>query len=325
MSEFIKPKVVISSCLEHEHVRYDGTMISDPFVRRMKNEVDFITVCPETAIGLPSPREALRLVRETHDGELKLLSSIKGKDHTDKMHSFIDNFVDNLPVDEVDGFLLKAKSPTCGVKSVKVYKGTGKAQVYGQKVPGLFGEQVISKYGHLPIETERRISNFVIRDQFFTSLFTLARFRDIKKDHKMKDLVAFHSNNKYLLMCYSQSKLKDMGNIVANHDKQPVKLVYDFYENELRDLFNGELSTNRRVNVYTHIYGYFKDRISKKEKDFYFETLNDYVNDKVPYTSVLKMLQSWAIRFDEAYLLNQSIFKPYPKSLLNVSDSGKQS
>ncbi|MEC9485450.1 MAG: DUF523 and DUF1722 domain-containing protein [Candidatus Izemoplasma sp.] len=324
MSNFKKPNIVLSACIEHKHVRYDGSMISSEFVKRLEPFVNYILVCPETEIGLPSPREALRLVRENHDDEIKLISSIHGKDHTKAMVEFTNSFIESLDAREIDGFLLKAKSPTCGYNGVKVYRGVGKANVYSQKVPGFFGGAVVERFPDYPVSTERHISNFVIRDHFFTSIFTLAQFRHLKTHHKIGHLRDFHAENKYLLMTFFQDGVKRLGQIVANHDKLPSKTVYEFYEKALRDLLQHEPTKEKRVNVYTHMYGYFKDKIKTSEKDHFFETLNDYQNDKLPYTNVLTLLLGYAVRFDEDYLLDQTIFSPYPKDLLQVADSGKQ-
>jgi uncharacterized protein YbgA (DUF1722 family)/uncharacterized protein YbbK (DUF523 family) len=324
MSKFSKPTIVLSACIEHKKLRYDGSVISSDFVKRLIPFVHFKLVCPETEIGLPSPREALRLVRKEHDGEVQLLSSIHGVDHTQDMVDFTNRYIHDLKDEAIDGFLLKAKSPTCGFNGVKVYRDVGKANVYSQKQSGFFGGALVEAYPTHPLQTERHISNFVLRDHFYTSIFTLARFRTLKEDHKMKELVAFHSEFKYLFMTFSQSILNELGQIVANHEKRPSKMVYDFYEEKLRILLKEEPSKKKRINVYTHMYGYFKDRINKEEKDFFFETLNNYQNEKVPYTNVLTILISHAIRFNEKYLRQQMIFTPYPKELLLVNDSGKQ-
>lgn len=47
MEQFVRPTIVVSKCLEFEHCRYDGSMISDLFVRKLKNYVDFIPLCPQ--------------------------------------------------------------------------------------------------------------------------------------------------------------------------------------------------------------------------------------------------------------------------------------
>ena len=49
----------------------------------------------------------------------------------------------------------------------------------------------------------------------------LADFRKVKSEGSMKDLVRFHTENKYLLMAYNQAELRKLGAIVANKEKKP--------------------------------------------------------------------------------------------------------
>jgi len=320
--EFIKPNLFISACIEFDSCRFDATMISDEFVRRLAKLVNVIRVCPEMMIGLGSPRSALRLV-ERKEESLKLLESKSGIDYTDKMMDFSRKYVEKIKDKNIDGFIMKAKSPTCGVRTVKIYYDTGKSHAKSAKNPGMFGKMIMDTFPNVPVETERRISNFNIRDRFFVEIFTLAAYRDIKTRLKIKELVNFHTVNKYLFMGYNQMTLKSMGNIVANHNHNTPEEVFNEYEIQLRKLLAVEQTLKKRINVLTHVYGYFKDDVSALEKEFYFSMLDDFLNSKLPYSSVLSLLESWAIRFNQTYLVNQTIFNPYPKELITVLDSGK--
>lgn len=308
-----KPVILISACLEHDACRYDGSMIGDLNVRRLKDFVTFKPICPEMAIGLPSPREAIRVVK---DDDYRLVSSKSGVDYTDKMNEFSQKFLQGL---DVDGVILKAKSPSCGVSQVKVYKGLAKSHSLPEKTTGFFAKNVKEKYD-VPLETEARLSNYDIREKFFISIFTLNAFKEVSS---IKELVKFHSDYKYLFMCYSQKLLKEMGNIVANHEHLSFDEVREAYFVKLKQLLNGSVTTQRRINVLTHIYGYFKDLITDEEKVYYFDTLDDYLNKKVPYNTVLSILKMWALHYKEEYLLRQTIFNPFPKELYSMSDSGK--
>jgi uncharacterized protein YbgA (DUF1722 family)/uncharacterized protein YbbK (DUF523 family) len=323
MREFVKPTLFVSACIEFEECRYDGTMISDQYVKRLKESVNVVRVCPELAIGLSSPRDALRLVERKGETR-KLLSTNKGVDHTEKMIDFSKRYANNLLKKEVDGFLMKAKSPTCGVTDVKVYHDIGKAHTKSGKNIGMFAEQLKAVFPTIPMESERRISNYRIRDRFFIELFTSADFRLTKKTNKMRDLVAFHTKNKYLFMTYNQTVLKKMGQIVANAAKLLTEEVLEKYEELLRVLLSKEPTIKKRINVLTHIYGYFKRDVQAEEKEYYFDLLDDYLNSKVPYSTILSLLKSWVVRFQQEYLLPQTIFEPYPKELIMVTDSGKQ-
>lgn len=313
-----RPKVLISACIEHSSVRYDGTMISDEVVRALKKYVDFMPVCPEVAIGMPSPRDTIRLVQREGE-ELKLLSSVEGIDYTEKMKNFTSKYVSKIK--DVDGFILKAKSPTCGTDKVKVYRGTGKAHTREPVPNGMFANDIVEKYSDYPIETERRLSNFSIREHFFIQIFTTALFRDIKKNG---ELVDFHTRCKYLFMTYNQTGLRRLGNIVANHDRLPLQIVLEKYEAELRILFKNPPSRNKRINVLTHIYGYFKNQLSDNDKTYYFQVQDDYLKGHIAYSGVLGILYSYAIRFGEEYLLKQYLFEPFPKQLIQELDSGKK-
>ncbi|QMS85331.1 YbgA family protein [Candidatus Xianfuyuplasma coldseepsis] len=319
----VKPNVFVSACLEFESCRFDGTMISDDVVRRMKDVVNFIRVCPELSIGLTAPREAVRLVKRKGEHQ-KLLGSVHGVDYTEKMENFTSKYLEKLLSRDIDGFLLKAKSPTCGIGDVKVYQDIGKAQLDSARHDGMFGTAIKERFPDHPIETERRISNYNIRESFFTHVFTMASFREMKHDFSYKKFVEFHTKNKYLFMSYNQAILKDLGQILANHEKLSHEEVLQKYETQLRKLLHGESSKKRRINTLTHIYGYFKKDLTTEEKEYYFNALDDYIDYRIPYSNVLYILKGFAVRFQEEYLLQQTVFQPFPKELLVVLDSGNK-
>lgn len=317
-----KPIILISACLEHSPARYDGTTISNQVVRDLKEYVQFIPVCPEMAIGLPAPRDAVRLMQKKGE-RLKLVTSNEGVDYTDKMLNFSKSYIDKTFNKSYDGFILKAKSPTCGTDKIKIYQGTGKSQPLGSVQNGMFAEEIVTRYENYPIESERRLSNFNIREHFFIRIYTTARYKEIK-GKSAKYLVKFHTDHKYLFMTYNQTIMRNMGNIVANHDHKTLDEIYNLYYKELLLLFKNPPTKQKRINVLTHIYGYFKDRLTNDEKAYYFETQNDYLQNHIPYSNPLRILKGFAIRFEQKYLQDQVIFEPYPKQLITQLDSGKK-
>lgn len=320
---YAKPTIFVSACITFDECRFDGTMISDETVSRLKPYVEIIKACPELAIGFSSPRDSLRLI-EPKGEETKLVISKSGEDVTSRMKEFSDKYIAKLKNKQLDGFIMKAKSPSCGIRNVKKYYGIGKAHSKGSSYAGIFGQEVLTHFPDVPVENERRLSNFNIREQFFTSIFTLAKFREVKTSMKYKNLVQFHSENKYLFMTYHQGILKEMGNIVANHEKMQIEKVFELYYEKLQSILKKEPSQKRRINVLTHIYGYFKDKITPSEKEYYFDLLDQYMNHHVPYRVLLDVLYGHVIRFEESYLKQQTIFHPYPKELVVMMDSGKQ-
>jgi len=313
-----KPVVVVSKCLTFAACRYNGLMINSETVEALKKHVDFIPVCPEIEIGLGIPRQPIRVIEGK--GETRLVQPSSGLDVTGKMRDFSRSYLDGLI--EVDGFLLKSRSPSCGIKDVKFYAGSEHPVPLG-KARGFFGQAVLERFPEAAIEDEARLENFSIREHFFTKLFALADLRRVAASGQMKELVDFHSRNKYLLMAYSQAKLKVLGNIAANHDnKDFVKLIED-YRVEFSAALSHAPKHTSHINALMHTLGYFSDKISSGEKQYFLESLQSYRNGKLPLSVPQSLIRSWIVRFNEEYLKDQTFFRPFPEDLVEITDSGK--
>lgn len=307
----------MSKCLEFEAVRYNGAVIPDKAVQRLQPYVEFIPVCPEVEIDLGIPRDVIRITGQENE---RLVQPKTGEDLTKPMQQFARTFIQSLP--DVDGFILKNRSPTCGVQDVKVYQNNQHGQVIG-KTTGFFAKEVLKEHGGLAIEEEGRLKNFTLRHHFLTKLFTLADFRNVKREGSSKVLQQFHAKNKYLFMAYHPRVSKLMGRIVANHDHLPMQEVLKNYEQELHRLLESPAKAKAHINVCQHIAGYFKKSLSKKEKEEFRTLLDQYAHEQVPLSAVISVLRSWVARFEESYLEHQTYFQPYPKDLIEISDSGK--
>ncbi len=313
-----KPTIVVSRCLGFSNCRYNGDIINDKFVHMLKEYVNYITVCPEVEIGLGIPRDTLRLVSVNE--EIELYQPATNKVFTKEMDDYSKDFLQSLG--EVHGFILKGRSPSCGIKDVKVYLGKEKA-VGSIKGEGIFASNVIDKYPYLAIEEEGRLTNYFIREHFLTKVFTLFRFQKVSESNSMKELVKFHSENKYLFLSYNQSQLKILGKLVANHENRKFNDIINDYRNHLGLLLAKPPRKGNYMNSFMHIFGYFSEHLRKEEKDFILERFNKYNEDKIHIGVITNLLKSYAIRYEKEYILNQSIFSTYPEELHFISDSGK--
>jgi len=318
MGDFVRPKIFCSKCLGFSACRWNGEIISDGFVDSLKSYVDFLTECPEEAIGLGVPRDPIRIVRGKNGYRLRQLNT--GKDITGEMKKFSKDRI--LSMDEIDGFILKDRSPSCGLKDVKVYKDLEPGSPVG-KTNGFFAEEVSRVFGHLPVETEMRLTNFNLREDFLTKIFLLAKFRRLKASPGMNALVKFHSDNKLLIMAYSQKELKALGRITANHDRRHITDVVRDYGVHLYGALGGVSRYTSNINVMMHASGYFSKKLSSDEKMFFLNTLEEYRREQVPLSVPVSLLRSYIVRFNEEYLMGQSYFEPYPPVFIKVRDSGK--
>lgn len=313
MGQFSRPKVVISRCIEFDHCRYDGSMIPSDFVKALKPHVDFLPVCPEMDIGLGTPRDTIRIV--SVDGSHKLMQPSSNLDVTDKMKDFTSSFLSSLP--EVDGFILKFRSPSCGMKDIRVYSAASKSGAIS-KAAGFFGGAVIESFSDLAVEDEGRLRNFNIREHFLTKLYTLSAFRKARSENMLSSLILFHETNKLLLMTHSQKETETMGRIIANHEGLDfIELSVLYSEHLAKALMRPPRSTSK-ANVFLHGLGYFKDKLSAREKELFLQNIQRYKNKKIPSSVLLAMLHSWTEGFGQEYLRNQSIFEPFPEELVEL-------
>lgn len=139
----------------------------------------------------------------------------------------------------------------------------------------------------------------------------------------MDEIVKFQSENKYLLMAYNQKEQKLIGRIVANHDKKPLEILLEDYRNHLGNAFTRVPRIGNYINVLMHIFGYFCQDLSSNEKNFVLDTFNKYKNGKIPLSVPMNLLRSYVIKYELPYLLQQSIWMPYPEDLMELGDTGK--
>ncbi len=317
--DFPRPRVVVSKCLGFAACRYNGEVIPDAFVQQLAPYVTYVTVCPEVEVGLGVPRDPIHVV--VAEGKSRLIQPATGADLTEAMHAFAASYLEGL--DEVDGFVLKGRSPSCGVGDVKRYPLEEGTPPLPEKGSGLFAQAVRERHPDLPVETEEHLKNFAIREHFLTAIFTLADFRSVKAAGTMGELVRFHSDNKLLLLAYNESRLRIMGPLVANPQRRPAEAVIAAYEGHLRAALADLPRRTPAINVLMHAMGYFSEELSPEEKHNFLDLLEKYREKSVPLSAPVSVIKAWILRFTEPYLARQSFFAPYPEALVTISESGK--
>ncbi|AEE14635.1 protein of unknown function DUF1722 [Thermodesulfobium narugense DSM 14796] len=309
---FYKPRIIISACLDMQQVRYNGSFVKDDFVLKLKNYCEFIPICPEISINLGVPRD--RLILYKSNNEIRLFQTLTNKDLTDGMLRFSDNFLKNL--NDFDGFLLKAKSPSCAIGNALVYKDK-EAKVFHAKGRGIFGSEIIRNFPNYPIEDEGRLRDVNIKQNFLIKVFALANLRNSKSTmNNINKLMEFHRENKYLLMAFNQQKLKSMGTLIAKFKKDDnFEKIKEIYFNLFVSSLASYVNKGKYLNVLQHIYGYFSDKLNKNEKKYFISLTDKYINNIVDLRTLIEILKIWSLRFENKYILNQTFLNPYPDEL----------
>ncbi len=305
-----KPKIILSKCFS-QPVRYNGGIVNDDFVNALKEHIHYLDLCPEVEIGLGVPRKRLIVVDE--NSQKKLFQPETGRDFTAIIEEYSKKTVSSLC--DIDGFILKAKSPSCGVLSTKLYRGEA---VIG-KTSGFFAETVRAYFPYLPIEDEGRLRDSSIRTHFLIRIFAFAELRELLSNASPKKLIDFHSKYKYLIMTYSQKSLKELGQLVADG-----KMSFDEKLSEYREKFYiaflRKPSTKRHVNTLLHMIGHISKKLNKKEKAHLLSLIEKFSNGKIQLKVIIELIKSLAYRFEEEYILFQKYLEPYPE-LLNLFEN----
>ena len=160
-------RIGVSKCLLGENVRFDGGHSRDRFVTdEISRWVEYVPVCPEVEMGMGTPRPTIRLV-DNGDG-VRLFCPSTGEDFTDAMQAFSARKLRELKEANLDGFILKRRSPSCGMSRLPVYRGKMKLPARGV---GLFAEALMSTFPTLPVEEDGRLNDPMLRENFIERIF----------------------------------------------------------------------------------------------------------------------------------------------------------
>jgi uncharacterized protein YbgA (DUF1722 family)/uncharacterized protein YbbK (DUF523 family) len=300
----LRPRIGLSRCFL-ENVRYNGGIIKDDFVEKLKSYVDFVKFCPEIDIGLGVPRP--RIVIKEINNEKRLIQPETGEDLTEIMNKYVEEVIKNLK--EIDGFILKSKSPSCGIGSAKIYKNDKIL-----KTDGFFAGAIRKAFPYLPVEDENRLKNKEIKRHFLTRIFAFSELRNLIKNPSIKELIEFHTKYKYLLLTYNQKNLKELGKIVAN-GKMNLEQKLSNYKKIFYQSFLKKPSNKKHFNTLMHIFGHISKELTKEERKYLLNSIEKYKKGLIELESIFELFKYLSVRFKNQYLLIQKYFFPYPEEL----------
>lgn len=309
-------KIAVSACLLGEKVRFDKGHKRDDFVMdELSRYARFVSFCPEH-FAFGSPRPSIRVVKNEKE-EMTIISNKTGENLTDALMVTSLSDLEKVKNANVGGIILKSKSPSCGMMSAKVYLENG---FNDGKADGMFAALCRKEFPLLPIEEEGRLLDPWLRENFVMQLFAYDAFEKFKVDAQIKDLVLFHQNYKFLLQSKDEVLYRELGNIVANHDKKPFIEVLEEYERGFKTAIAIKSSAGKTRNVLQHLAGFVKNFLDTNEKKMLHEQIDDYAAKIIPVIVPLSTLKLYASKYNVEYLLQQIFLEPYPKELALRSD-----
>lgn len=307
-----KPLVGISACLLGEAVRYDGSSKLDHYLRDvLGNCVEFVPVCPEAESGMGVPREAMRLVKTGKT--VRLITTNTEVDQTAKLTGWMHgklSALNNLPL---CGYVLKARSPSCGPGKVRVYNRDGGT---GKNGTGLFARGLTEQFPFLPVEDEGSLNDSPRRENFIERIFAMHRWHVNDNGRRsLKKLMEFHARHKYQLMAHCPKTLTMLGTFLAGSRQSPINKTYNKYFENFITALSKRATVRKNTNVLQHIMGYFKKEMSGDEKAELAAIIKSYNNDQLPLIIPITLLNLYVRKYNSPYLEQQYYLNPHPLEL----------
>jgi uncharacterized protein YbbK (DUF523 family)/uncharacterized protein YbgA (DUF1722 family) len=207
------PRIGISACLLGDEVRFDGGHKRDAFLTDVLTpHVEWVRVCPEVEVGMGTPRETLRLVRDAA-GAVRMMTTRTAIDHTASMTEWSRRRLDQLESEHLSGYVLKKDSPSCGMEHVKVFGLDGLPQPDGR---GLFAHALLTRCPNLPVEDEGRLGSPSVRAHFVERVFAYQRLqRFLEGTWTNNALLGFHAAHEMTLLSHSAVAYRELADLLT--------------------------------------------------------------------------------------------------------------
>ncbi|OLQ71263.1 hypothetical protein BIT28_03640 [Photobacterium proteolyticum] len=305
--------VGISACVLGQKVRFDGGHKQNRFAAdELSKYFDFKPVCPEVGIGMTIPRRAIRLLQLPAGDERLVDSKDNDIDFTSQMQEFARQQIPHFG--GLRGYVVCAKSPTCGMERVKLHIPNGNT-VPGGSV-GVYTRELMEKMPWLPVEEDGRLQDPVLRENFVFRVFSLNDFYNSIGDNFSYDaFVKFHSRYKLVLMAHSPIAYKDIGRLVASIKEWDLTEFYVEYRQQFMDAIKNRASKKNNTNVLMHLQGYFKRSLTKEQKQELAELIMSYREGNQPILVPLALINHYLKQYPDPYLQLQTFLNPYPEEL----------
>src|SRR5271165_3944550 len=311
-----RPRVGVSSCLLGEEVRFNAGHKRYRFLTDdLDRYVDWVPYCPEMEIGLGTPREAIRL---TTGG--RLVNRGGTADHTAAMAAL------PLPA-ELDGYVFKAKSPSCGIRAIPRYRDEKQRddrqrddrqrddrRAVDHAGRGLYAARVLSAFALLAAEDEGRLNDTGLREAFVERIFAAARLRSfLAGAWSAGDLVAFHARHKLQMLAHDPARYRSAGRVVAAAGTAPREQTASAYRDVFLAAMASPATRGRNANALQHAYSRIGRELDRARRHDLVARIDSYRRGEEPLSVPIALLAHYSLGLP--WLAEQTYLRPFPPDL----------
>lgn len=305
-------RIGVSACLTGRNVRFDGGHKRNRFITdELAEYFEFVSFCPEVAIGMGTPRQPIRLVGDQQSPQAVGVKTPE-LNVTRPLREYGRKVADGS-IDELCGFIFKKDSPSCGIARVKIYNDKGMAE---RSAMGLFAKEIMQAHPLLPVEEEGRLNDADLRDNFITRVYVYARWKQMLAGQLTKSaLISFHSRHKYLLLAHSTVVYRQLGQLLSDLNGVSIREIADSYISRLMQSLSKLATRQRHTNVLQHLLGYLKSNLDSAHRTDLADSIDAYRRGEYPLVVPMRLLQHYFKIYPHPYVDQQVYLNPHPQAL----------
>lgn len=122
--------------------------------------------------------------------------------------------------------------------------------------------------------------------------------------NRIKALEVEWSRYKYTILEHSQELYRAIRVLLKDKENCSALAFYQLVEQAL----DVEITTGNAINAASHVWGYFKDVATPKEKEKYLNDMEGFEQGTVLLSSIKKLLWRLSVKYEREYLLNSYYF-----------------
>lgn len=212
-------RIGISSCLLGQKVRYDGGHKHNEYITETLGRIfEFVPFCPEVAIGMGVPRPPIRLVK-TGGGVQARGVDDPSRDVTARLMAYAETVAPKLR--GVSGYILKSRSPSCGLERVAVHDPRGRPVGLAS---GVYAGRLLALLPALPFEDEERLMDPRLRKNFIERVFVYHRWQQFMAGRiTPQRLAEFHACHEHAVPASNAKARRALARLAAGAGREPLR------------------------------------------------------------------------------------------------------
>lgn len=304
-------RIGVSACLLGQEVRYDAGHKREPFVAEvLARHVELVPVCPEVAIGLGVPREPIRLEGTAAAPRASGVLS-RDLDVTERLRGYGRQTAERLA--DISGYILKSKSPSCGLRRVKLVGEDGRLR---RSATGIFAAELERALPLLPMVEEDDLGEPAMRENFMERVYGYRRWQDLRQQGLTYERLArFHAAHELILLSRSRAALLRLRRLLASAGDRPIDALAQEYGKAFMQALARPASRRGHAAALERLLRGLRRQLEAEDRVELEELIAAYRSGRLPRIVPLTLLRHHLRRHRSAEL-DRQLYLAWPQIVL---------